>query len=217
MHSKTLRCTTILTIVLAFSTFALAGPPLICHSLNIGPAKTLPWVDLNYQKGDGGYDLKNLATDTLAILDGSQSALVHMETIRRATVFARRDSLVKKELLVRLHTRATSAGAADNAFALFDLGYFAEAEKQWSSIGESNPASSIEGYALIQKALALRADPEMEFGAALVALTKSEEERNPHVQRALAGAKTNTLLAQNLNSSFNKQTIASLLNDGERN
>lgn len=209
------RIPAILAIVLAFTTLALAGPPLICHSLNIGTAKTLPSVDLNYQKGDGGYDLKNLATDTLAILDASPSALVHMETIRRATIYARRDSLVKKELLVRLHARAVAPDAT--AFAFFDLGYFAEAEKQWSSIGESNPASTIEGYDLIRKALALHADPEMEFGAALVALTRTEQERNPHVQKAMAGAKTNSLLAQNLNSFFNKQTIAALLTDGEKN
>jgi len=215
MHSPTIRIATILSITLAFTTLALAGPPLICHPLNIGPAKTLPWVDLNYRPGDGGYELKNLATDTLAILDASDSAIVHMETIRRATVYARRDEQAARELLVRLHARATSANAG--AFAFFDLGYFAEAEKQWSSVGEHNPAGSIDGFALIRKALAIRADSEMEFGAAMAAIMKSEQERNPHLQKALAGGKTNALLAQNLNSFFNKQTIASLLADGEKN
>jgi hypothetical protein len=32
-------------ILLGFTTFAQAGPPLICHPIEIGQGKSLPWVD----------------------------------------------------------------------------------------------------------------------------------------------------------------------------
>src|SRR2546427_9460346 len=96
----------VVAIVLGFTSVALAGPPLICHAIEIGQAKTLPWVDLNYQKGSGGYDLKNLTRDTLAILDSNPSVLVRMETLRRASIYARQDPQVAKGLLTRLHVRS---------------------------------------------------------------------------------------------------------------
>src|ERR1700722_17421178 len=96
----------ITALVFSLSTIALAGPPLICHAVEIGPTKTLPWVDLNYRKGSGSYDLNNLTRDTLAPLDSNASVLVQMETLRRATIYARQDELIAKQLLVQLHARA---------------------------------------------------------------------------------------------------------------
>ena len=193
------------------STLAFAGPPLICHPLDIGQAKTLPWVDLNYHKGDGSYDLKNLTRDTLAILDSDASPLVRMETLRRATIYARQDSLVAKELITRLQARA--AKSERGAFDSFDFGYLIEAYKQWMRNDEPNPARNLDGYALVKKAIEARgSDPEMELGAALITLSGPEAEHRAHVEKAMAGAKTDALLAQNLGSRFNKETIASLLN-----
>ncbi len=105
----------ITAIVLSLSTIALAGPPLICHAIEIGPAKTLPWVDLNYRKGNGGYDLNNLTRDTLSILDSNATVLVQMETLRRATIYARQDEQVAKQLLVQLHARAEKSDAKPDA------------------------------------------------------------------------------------------------------
>jgi hypothetical protein len=140
-------------ILLGFTTSAQAGPPLICHPIEIGQAKSLPWVDWN-QKGSGGYDPKNLARDTLAILDTSTPVLVRMETLRRATLYARQDPQVAKELLTRLHARAANAEAAGHpeALAWFDVGYLTETYKQWIGKGESNPATGLEGYGLIARA-----------------------------------------------------------------
>jgi hypothetical protein len=197
-------------VVLGFTTFAQAGPPLVCHPIEIGPAKTLPWVDLNYQKGNGGYDLENLTRDTLAILDTNPSVLVRMETLRRATIYARQDSRVAKELLTRLHARAVNSDAG--ALAWFDVGYLAETYKQWMGRGEPNPAMGLDGYGWVKKAISLRgADPEMEFAAALITLSVSESDHNDHVEKAMAGAKADPLLAQNLTLSFNRQTIAEML------
>jgi len=198
------------TILLTFTTFALAGPPLVCHKVEIGKAKTLPWVDLNYRKGDGGYDLNNLTADTVGILDSDSSVLVHMETLRRATIYARQDGQIAKQLLTRL--RARGDANASNALAEFDVGYLAETYKQWIGKNEPNPANGLDGYSLITKVIAIRgSDSQMEFAAALITLAVHQADHDAHVQRAMVGAKSDPLLAQNLDSRFHDQTIAALL------
>jgi hypothetical protein len=204
----------IVAILVGLTTSAQAGPPLICHPIEIGQAKSLPWVDLNYQKGSGGYDLKNLTKDTLGILDSNAPVLVRMETLRRATLYARQDQQVAKELLTRLHARAANSDAAGHSESLawFDVGYLAETYKQWIGKGEPNPATGLDGYAWVQKAISFWGqDPEMEFAAALITLAGPESDHRDHAQKAMAGAKNDPLLAQNLASNFNRQTISELL------
>jgi hypothetical protein len=186
-------------ILVGFTTLAHAGPPLLCHAIDIGQAKTLPWVELNYHRGEGSYDLKNLTRDTLAILDSNNSVLVRMETLRRATIYARQDPQVAKELLVRLRARADATGAAQ-ALAWFDVGYLAESYRQWFGKGQPNPAAGMDGYGWVKKAIEMRGqDPEMEFAAALITImTGPESEHRDHASRAKAGAKSDPLLAQNL-------------------
>ena len=169
------RATSLVTVLLWLTTLAHAGPPLICHPIEIGPEKSLPWVDLNDRKGSAGYDLKNLTRDTLAILDSNPRVLVLMETLRRATLYARQDPHVAKELLTRLQARLARSGAArPGALAWFDAGYLAETYKQWMGKGEPNPAKGLDGYGWVKEAISLRgSDPEMEFAAALIALTGS--------------------------------------------
>ena len=205
------RLAIVASILFAFATSAYAGPPLICHPLEIGQAKSLPWVDWT-QKTNGSYELKNLTRDTLAILDSNAPVLVRMETLRRATIYARQDPQVAKELLTRLQMRAANSDAAGQALAWFDLGYLDETYKQWIGKSEPNPATGLDGYSLIKQALALRGqDPEMEFAAALITLRGPESAHEDHARKAMAGAKSDPLLAQNLDSSFNHQTIAELL------
>jgi hypothetical protein len=203
----------IVAILLGLTTSAQAGPPLICHPFEIGQAKSLPWVDWN-QKGSGGYDLKNLTRDTLILLDSNPPVLVRMETLRRATIYARQDQQVAKELLTRLHARAANSDAAGHpeALAWFDLGYLAETYKQWIGKGEPNPATGLDGYGWVKKAIGLRGqDPEMEFAAALITLRGPESNHQDHARKAMAGAKNDPLLARNLASHFNRQTISELL------
>jgi len=189
----------------------MAGPPLICHPVAIGQAKSLPWVDLNYHKGDGSYDLQNLTRDTLAILDANAPVLVRMETLRRATIYAHQDPQVAKELLTRLHARAVnSADDKLGALAWFDVGYLAETYKQWMGRGEPNPAAGLDGYSWVSKAISLRGeDPEMEYAAALIALTGPKGDYHEHYEKAMAGSKNDPLLAQNM-ASFSGQTIAEM-------
>ncbi|HEY4764926.1 MAG TPA: hypothetical protein VIH75_14710 [Candidatus Sulfotelmatobacter sp.] len=200
-------------LLLGFTTFAQAGPPLICHPIEIGQAKSLPWVEFNH-RGSTDYDLKNLSRDTLAILDSPTSVLVHMETLRRATIYARQEPQVAKELITRLRARAANsdAGSRPDALAWFDLGYLAEAYNQWMGKAEPNPAAGLDGYSWVRKAIRLLgSDPEMEFAAALITLPGPESAHRDYVRKALAGAKNDPLLAQNLASNFNRQTISELL------
>jgi hypothetical protein len=216
----------VLLTLLSFASIAQAGPPLICHPIEIGQAKSLPWISHSWNlNGSETYDLKNLTRDTLAILGPDTPVLVRMETLRRATLYARKDPVVAKELLARLHARATSAESSGHpdALAWFDVGYLAEAYKQWigqnwmrvNKKDEQNPAAGVDGYALVEKAISLRgADPQMEFAAALITLSGPQEQHRGHTQRAIAGAKSDSLLAQNLASHFTgqeSQTMSELL------
>jgi hypothetical protein len=209
--------------LLLIASSAQAGPPLICHSIEIGQAKSLPWTSHNWNLSGGeNYDTKNLVRDTLEILAPDTPVLVRMETLRRATLYARKDPAAAKDLLARLHARATSAESSGHpdALAWFDVGYLAETYKQWIgqswmrvSKDEQNPAAGVDGYALVKKALALRGpalhgpalygdDPQMEFAAALITLSGPQDAHRQHAQKAIAGAKTDPLLAQNLAAHF---------------
>ena len=147
--------------------------------VEIGQAQTLPWVDLNTRRSDNSYNVHNLAKDTLAILDLHSTVLVRMETLRRATLYARQDPQAAKELLTRLRARATEAPSdARGALAWFDFGYLAEAYKQWIGKGEPNPAAGVDGYGLVKRAIQERGnDPEMEFAAALITRAMAEVRR----------------------------------------
>src|SRR2546426_6729189 len=157
---------TLIGAMLLFASIAQAGPPLICHTIEIGQAKSLPWISHSWNLSGGeNYDTKNLVKDTLEILKPDTPVLVRMETLRRATLYARKDPVAAKELLAKLHARATSAESTGHPDALvwFDVGYLAEAYKQWIgqswmrvSKDEQNPAAGVDGYALVKKALALR-------------------------------------------------------------
>jgi hypothetical protein len=206
--------------ILAASLFlamsAQAGPPLICHTIEIGQAKSLPWINHGWNLiGSENYDLENLVPDTLSILDSGAPVLVRMETLRRATLYARQNPQIAKELFTRLFARATAAENAGHpdALALFDAGYLAECYKQW--IGKNlphmtdnlpmdpNPAANFDGYAWVKKAIGLRSqDPEMEFAAALITIEGPQADHQQHVLKATAGAKDDPLLAQNLKSRY---------------
>ncbi len=195
----------VLLSALFFATTAIAGPPLICHSFDIGNAKSLPWMSHDWNlSGTESYNTRNLPTDTIAILDADPTVLVHMETLRRATLFVRKDPIAAKQLLLKLIARAdSSANSPSVALASFDLGYLAEAYKQWLGNDPSNPAQGLDGYALVKNAIRLRGnDPQMEFAAALITLNGPASDQQEHAQKAIAGAKTDPLLARNLAAHF---------------
>jgi hypothetical protein len=206
----------LLALLIAVAGVAFAGPPLICHAFDIGSAKSLPWISHDWNlTGAETYDTSKLASDTFAIVATNSSVLVHMETLRRATLYARKDPAAAKDLfsILTAGTKSVRSGAPP-ALYYFDVGYLAETYKQWLEPSH-NPARGIDGYALVKQAIQLRGhDAEMEFAAALLTLSGPTGEHHDHVQKALAGAKTDALLAQNLSSHFigeRGETVAELL------
>jgi hypothetical protein len=104
---------------------ALAGPPLICHPIDIGNARSLPWNTQN--PGWNGmlpdYNVSHLVQDTLTLLQPDTPVQVRMETLRRAAIYSSRNPALANALLARLMQRTRQAQTP----ALFDAGYFAEA------------------------------------------------------------------------------------------
>src|SRR5258706_4527612 len=97
----------------------LAGPPLICHAFDIDNSKSLPWISHNWNLSGGeNYDTKNLVRDTLEILSPSTPVLVRMETLRRSTLYARKDPVAAIELLPRHHHSARSTESCGPTDAL---------------------------------------------------------------------------------------------------
>jgi hypothetical protein len=212
------RVAGILLVVSGLATSAFAGPPLICHPLDIGTARSLPWNGTGWNlAGNENYDTKNLVKDTLAILDSGAPVIVRMETLRRATLYARKDPDAAKALVTKLYQRAHAGETAggQNALAWFDAGYLAAAYRQMF-YNAPNPASGIDGYSLVAKALALggEKDPEMQFAAALITLEGPQQAHQEHAQKALAGAKSDAMLARNLGKDFlgnHKETVSEAL------
>ena len=195
----------------------LAGPPLVCHSFDIGSAKSLPWISHNWNlTGAETYDTTKLASDTLSILAADNTVIVHMETLRRATLYARKDPAAAKDLLTKI-TMGTKSANPNQARALtyFDTGYLVEVYKQWLGDNPQNPATGLDGYALVKEAIQLRGnDPQMELAAALITLSGPASEHQAHAQRAIGGAKNDPLLARNLAGHFSgnqSQTLADIV------
>jgi len=216
--ARTQRGLTILMcIILLALNSAIAGPPLICHTFDIGSAKSLPWISHSWNlTGGENYDTSKLVSDTVAILVSNPTVLVHMETLRRATLYTRKDPAIAKELLTKLTLGTKTAPSADAAaLHYFDVGYLAQTYKQWIGEGTQNPAHALDGYALVKQAIQLRPnDAQMQFAAALITLSGPAPEHQDHAQKAIAGAKNDPLLARNLASHFmgeQSQTIAEML------
>ena len=204
--------------VLLLQASAFAGPPLICHPFNIGDAKSLPFQGPDWSRVDPNYDVKHLLDDTAALLSPDTPVIVRMETLRRATLYSRNDARLASDLFERVKSRAAKY-SDDNTgrealMAWFDLGYLTETYKQAAIISRSvaqhdkafwnfaQAKPDLEGYTLVKKAIARGGGPEMEFAAALIASSQRGTEYYEHLRNAAAGAKSGSLLAQNLASHF---------------
>lgn len=183
--------------LVAFCPGAQAGPPLICHPLDIGQAQSLPWVThlKNWDGADPSYDRSRLIGDTLNLLAPGAPVLVRMETIRRAAVYSGTDPATGFDLLSRLMARAMSNGG--DALAWFDAGYMAETLRQFEHRLKRKVPAEFDGYAWTRKAIQLAGtNPEMEYAASLIQSNRSWP--NEHLQRAKAAARPGSLLARNI-------------------
>jgi hypothetical protein len=112
---------------------AMAGPPLICHPIDIGAAKSLPWKTGTMWNGaDPHYDSNELVTDTLSILTPKAPLELRMETLRRAAIYSGKNELASAKLTARLVARIADGSTEANAW--FDAGYFVECLRQLSFV-----------------------------------------------------------------------------------
>jgi hypothetical protein len=216
---------------------AIAGPPLICHTIEIGDAKSLPWRErADWRAVRPDYDLNRLVDDTLALLTPETPVLARMETLRRATIYAvwakndrevglqSKNAKVADDLLARLMARVRESVGNSPSFthALFDAGYltacyqqagYQSNNKSADNSGYAMVRKSLEGYAMVRKASVHRGGtPEMEFAAALITSSPQQSTHRLHLQKAIASAREDSLLARNLIKHFGKsgQRLADL-------
>ncbi|HEY3128945.1 MAG TPA: hypothetical protein VGL91_05765 [Acidobacteriota bacterium] len=215
------------TLVFLFASAAFAGPPLICRPFDIGNAKSLPFQGPDWSSVPASYDASRLVADTMSLLQPDTPVIVRMETIRRATIYARENREIADALLHRLRARVIALKDKERRdpealAAFFDLGYLVEtyrqaawisehASKAYWSFKQADP-KDLDGYALVTKAISRGGGPEMEFAAALITFDlgyvgrdKKHTAFEEHVQKALAGAKEGSLLAKNLETHFGSQ------------
>ena len=164
-------------VTLGFATLgaiftAQAGPPLICHPVDIGTASSLPWgtnAAAGWDNPDTSYSVQRLSADTLRLLNDKTPVLVRMETLRRATIYGEKDHRAATELLSALRRRAEDG----NTLALFDYGYFVETIKQMQWRYKEDITHGVDGSAFVIKALAREpASVEMRKAADVIASSK---------------------------------------------
>ena len=203
-----MRTTLLVSMSLALCAGALtihAGPPLICHPFDIGNAKSLPWGEAqqgNWQSGwDSplpGYDTKQLASETLKILDANSPVLVRMETMRRAALYGANDHASAAALLKGLEQRASATNAGANA--LFDYGYYIATLKQLEWKYKEDLTRGADGYTYVEKALTMNPDSaEMHFAAAIMTHDPRRPGYEEHARKARAGT-SDRLLTANVRS-----------------
>ena len=192
---------------LAIASPVFAGPPLLCFPFETGGAKTLPMKSGDWKAIDSKYDVSHLVPDTIGLLTPSTPVVARMETIRRATIYASTQPQLAADLLAALQARA-AAKTETAASAVFDFGYLVETYKQ-ATFMFSSPVKGlgeIDGYQLVLKAAALRNDPAMEFGAAVIAQGSMNAalraEYRGHLDRAIAGAKSDVALNASVTKHF---------------
>jgi hypothetical protein len=192
-QSATFRWIAVAALILVPG-LAHAGPPLLCHPFQVSGTPMLPWAGgPDWNSPDAGYDRTRLVADTLRVLDDRAPILDRMENIRRAVLYATRDTALAERLLAAVQARAETGAAS--RLALFDAGYLIETLKQAAHLMD-RPVTQVAGYPLVLRALQMGPEvPEMEFAAALM----SEGPRfSAHLDRAKGGMRRDSLLARNV-------------------
>lgn len=132
MNVRTLLAT--ITFSFLATAPAWAGPPVVCHVVQIGSAQSLPWNSslTSWNGSDPSYNISNVVDDTLKILTASAPTELRMETLRRAAIYSARQDDVAGRLLGRLIARVRSSESAHRSAptAWFDAAYYAEGVRE---------------------------------------------------------------------------------------
>jgi hypothetical protein len=160
-------------------TAAQAGPPCICWDLDIGEHASIPTAGSDEATALSPRAAANAALKILARDD--LPALVHMETLRRATLHVHDDTAVAEYLLSRV---------------LADAGYLVACYNQMGR------ARDLDGYPWLKRAIDTAKDPSSyHFAAALVTVLGSNAHHDryeTHLAGAMAGVRHDVMLAKNL-------------------
>jgi hypothetical protein len=216
---------------------AHAGPPLLCHAIEIGEAQSLPWGTGTWQSDQIKLTEEDFVSRTLALLSPDAATLTRMETIRRATIHAAEHPGAAELLLKAIQSRVHDA-RSPSAAALFDLGYLCAAYDQMNVVIDHNATgfsggkrselsvpAGIRAYDLVRKSASMSPDDHaIEFALALMTLAPSHASHKSHLRRAADGATEGSLLAQNLLTRFGQagQSLSEMkssfgaVSDGER-
>ena len=210
-------------VPLAAAPLPVFGPPAICHPIDIGEARSLPWRGEHSFDAAPDYDVGRTVDDTLAILRASNDTLVHMETIRRATIYltgmegasAGKSSEWRQEQVTRLvsalqtEARAIQARAEQttaDGLRLFDYGYLLAALSQSGRVQAlAADHASEQGPALARAAQLRPDDGALHLGFALATYSHNggTPECYAHLERAVALATDpDGLLRRNLMSTM---------------
>ena len=126
----------------------------------IGDAKSLPYVDLNYQKQSGSYDLKNLTATLWPFWSRTHRCWCEWKLSGAPPSTPARSAGRERTDHPASRRAANSDATAILSLAWFDVGYLAETYNQWFETGATNPANGLDGYAC-RKSLCLRGpDPD---------------------------------------------------------
>ena len=202
-----------LGVALLLAPIACAGLPLVCHPFQTGDAKLLPWsAPAGRFTVDPYYDTDRLMLDTLHLLGPDTPIFARMENLRRAATYATINRHSANDLLKALLDRTLAHPRDPRAAALawFDAGYLVESYRQHGLTQEidlldrfdtAHPGlrsslGALNGYVLVQKAIAVTHAPEMEYAASL--MTQDSVASARHRANAAAEAKEGSLLALNL-------------------
>ncbi|HKE00660.1 MAG TPA: hypothetical protein VKE69_06600 [Planctomycetota bacterium] len=180
----------------------LLGPPLVCFPWRIGDAPSLPWGNDAFELGN--LDPDELQSATAKALDATKDPLVHMETLRRAAVYATRfDERAKKgegreasQLVSMMNGRTLRSlcEGKDEALAWLDVGYLRE------SLGQLGSGKANAGRDFLEKAASLAPnDPAIRLAACGASLDShgGKEKALAHLDAALSLAKPGSPVHEN--------------------
>lgn len=181
--------------------------PLVTWPIIIDNAPSLPWGNTDVWDGiDPDYSTAALAEDTVTLLTDQPSALVRMETLRRALVYGRKEPAACYRLLAALENRMDAAERAGNIdpVACFDYGYYVEAfkEAKWLDRTLVDDVNSFD-YAVNLGIRIYGNDLEMLYGAGLMCLEPPGV--YPYVRyhkTVIREADENSLVARNFVNQF---------------
>lgn len=206
----------LIAMLLVGSVDLQAGPPLLCHPIEIGEAQSLPW-------GEGAWsndriklsDAEFLAL-TLKLLSTEAGILTRMETIRRAAVHAAERPVTAEAMLTFLRERSENPNGKGDSDARFNLGYMLATFEQMNVVTDHNArgvsgrsrseltlTQDLDAYALVKEsAVGSERRGEIEFALALMTAHPRHPSHSVHLQNAVTAAVDGSLLAVNLVSHF---------------